>query len=108
MRFKKFYPYKFDWGSITAEGYSAEMNEITLIFNCDFRNEHNASNVIQYVIGRLCYGIMNFPANSVINMTFDIRGQEIIVSKSKKFKENLLEKINNLGITNTINIDFFR
>lgn len=108
MRFVNFYPYKFDWGKITAEAYDAQKNEITLIFNCDLRNEKNIENTVQYVVGRLCWGIVNFPPAAVIRMVFDIRGQEIIVSRSKRIKEGLLERIKKLSIMNNVMVEFLR
>jgi len=108
MSIKNFYPYKFDWGQTTSEGYSDTTNEVILVFNCDLRNEKNIDNTIQYVIGRTGWGIINFPENSIIKLMFDIRGQEIIVSRSKKFKENLIDMFNKLGVFNNISIEFLR
>ena len=105
---KNVYAYRFDWGHITAEAYSESKNEVVLIFNCDLRNQVNINNVIQYVIGRICWGCINFPEKAVINVTFDIRGQEIIVSKSKQIKEGVLEKLDSLGVINNISVDFLR
>lgn len=108
IKFKNFYPFKFDWGQITVEGYNETTNEITLIFNCDLRSDHAINNTIQYVIGRVCWGVINFPENCTIKLTFDIRGQEIIMSRSKKFKENLSERFHKLAVIDSITIDFLR
>jgi hypothetical protein len=51
------YPYKFNWGQVTADLYNEVTNEVTLIFNCDLTSEKNISNTFQYVVGRTCWGL---------------------------------------------------
>lgn len=106
--FRNFYPYQFDWGNITAEGYNSEINEVILVFNCDLRAEVNISNAVQFVIGRICYGAINFPQNAAIRITFDVRGQEIIMSRTKIVKEQLLNKVQKIGVDNNLMIEFLR
>lgn len=106
MEFAKLPIYRGDWGQITVEGYNEQLNEVSFIFNYNLLS--NQSNVINYVIGRLCWGIINFPANTEIRMIFDIRGQNVIISKSSEFKQVLTEKIDSLNIPNKITIEFFR
>ncbi len=108
MNFKNFYPYKFDWGHITTEAYNNIEEEVTFIFNFDIRSQSKIDDAIQYVVGRLCWGIINFPPKTTIKMMFDLRGQEIIVSRSKKFKETLLDKMDKIKIVNKIIIEFLR
>jgi len=102
------YPYKFNWGQVTADLYNEVTNEVTLIFNCDLTSEKNISNTFQYVVGRTCWGIINFPEGSIVKLMFDIRGQEIIVSKSKSFKNLLIDRFNKLNVVNSIVIEFLR
>ena len=99
-------PYEFDWGEIIVEGHSEKENEIILIFNCDLRTEENIANTVQYVVGRLCWGIKNFPPNIAVRLTLDIRGQEIILSRARKIKERILNILDKLAISNSIEIEF--
>jgi hypothetical protein len=108
MRIKTLYPYAFDWGKFTAEAYDSRGNEVTIIFNCDLRNDKNIDNTIQYAIGRLCWGVFNFPPATSLRVVFDIRGQEIIVTKSKKFKEKFIAIVAKLEIDNMMMIEFIR
>jgi len=100
--------YKLDWDPITVEGYIEKANEVILVFNFDIRTEEKISNVIQYVVGRVAWGCKNFPPEAKIRLSFDIRGQEIIISKSDSLKQKILESIFNLDIRNQILIDFLR
>lgn len=106
MQLKDLYPYELDWGEIIVEGHSEKENEIILIFNCDLRTEEKVTNTIQYVVGRLCWGIKNFPPNIAVRLTLDIRGQEIILSRARKIKERILSILNKLAISNAIEIEF--
>jgi hypothetical protein len=108
MNFNDLYPYKFDWGHTTSEAYNSNTNEVTFIFNFDLRSESKIGNAIQYIIGRICWGAIHFPSETVIRMIYDIRGQEMIISRSTKFKENLLIKTNKLNIPNKIIVEFLR
>jgi hypothetical protein len=108
VKFQTLYPYRLDWGKATADGYEIERNEIMLIFNCNLSTPKNIVNVIQYVVGRISYGILHFPENSLIKVTFDLRGQEIIMSQSNRFREQLFDKLNYLNIDTRVSIDFIR
>jgi hypothetical protein len=108
MNFNNLYPYKFDWGHITSEAYNSDKNEVTFIFNFDLQSQKKIENATQYVIGRLCWGVTHFPSESAIRMIYDIRGQEMIMSRSKKFKESLLDMANKLQIPNKIIVEFVR
>lgn len=99
--------YEFDWGHITAEALDRSKNEVSVIFNCDLNNETNKINTVQYVIGRLCWGAIHFPEDVQIRVTFDIRGQEIIVSRSSKFKNIIMDRLEKLGVKQ-VQIDFLK
>lgn len=106
MKFKDFSPYKLDWGVITAEGFNDKTNDVILIFNCDLRSKTNINNTIQYVVGRVCWGHLNFPENALIKLKFDIRNQGIIVSEFNKFKTTLEKRFAELSVRNNISIEF--
>lgn len=98
--------YEFDWNPITVEGYSEKKNEIIMVFNFDVTTEDKVKNVVQYVVGRTVWGYKNFPKDSKIILSFDFRGQNIIVSKTISIKSKILELINNLNIDANVSIDF--
>lgn len=100
------FPYNLDWGIITAEGYNYEKNEVLLIFNVAINGFTNANNVIQYVIGRLKYGSLNFPDNAFIKVIFDIRGQKN--TEAEKLKANTLNLLKENNIVNKVSIDFVK
>lgn len=100
--------YSLEWDEITVEGYNKNTNEIIMVFNCDISTIQKSKEVIKYVVGRTSWGYLNFPANALINLSFDIRGQGIIMSKSDSFKKNLLEMFSLVGIDNFISVDFLR
>ena len=103
---KDLHPYEYDWGEIIVEAHCDKENEILLIFNCDLRTEDKIANTIQYLVGRLCWGIKNFPPNIAVRLTLDIRGQEIILSRARKIKEKILNILIKLSISNAIEIEF--
>jgi len=98
--------YKFDWNPITVEGYNEKNNEIIMVFNFDVTTEDKVKNVVQYVVGRTAWGYKNFPKESKIILSFDFRGQNIIVSKTKSIKSKISELITNLNINAKVSIDF--
>jgi hypothetical protein len=100
--------FNLDWNPMTAEAYSEEKNEVTMVFNLDVTTEEKIKNVIQYIVGRTIWCHRNFPVKARIILSFDIRGQSIIVSRSNKLKQRILELINNLNIDNQISIEFLR
>jgi hypothetical protein len=100
--------YQLDWNPITVEGYNENKNEITMVFNCDITTESKSQDVIKYVIGRTIWCYQNFPSKATIILSFDIRGQGIIITKSSIFKAKLLEMIGSLDIDGQILIDFLR
>jgi len=97
--------YKHDWNPSTSEGYSEEKNEVYMVFNCDIRM-NKTDNVIQYVVGRIVWISSNFPLNSKIIISFDFRGQEIIISGARSFKDKILKMLDKINIVNNISIDF--
>jgi len=100
--------YGLDWDEIIVEGYDEMLKEITMVFNCDISTLQKSQKVIKYVVGRTSWGYLNFPPNVAIRLSFDIRGQGVIISKSDFFKRNLLEIFNCIGIKNSVFIDFLR
>lgn len=100
--------YELDWNQMTVEAFNEQKNEATMIFNLDITTEDKITNVIQYVVGRAIWAQKNFLSKVKITLSFDLRGQNIIVSRSKLFKDRMLELINNLDIDNQISIDFLR
>ena len=100
--------YQLDWDQITVEGYNENKNEVTLVFNCDITTEGKSQDVIKYVIGRTVWCCQNFPSSATIILSFDLRGQGIIMTKSSLFKTKLLELIGVLNIDAQILIDFLR
>jgi len=100
--------YNLDWNPMTAEAYNEKANEVTMIFNFDITTEEKVKNVVQYIIGRSIWCHKNFPAKAKIILSFDIRGQNIVVSGSTVFKNKILELIDNLKIDNQISIEFLR
>lgn len=100
--------YKLDWNPITVEGYNSEKNEVVMVFNVDITVEEKTANVIQYIFGRTIWCIKNFPSNVKIMLSFDIRGQGIIMSRSNSIKQKILELINSIGSKNQISIEFLR
>ena len=100
--------YKFNWNPITVEGYNEDKNEVTMVFNCNITTENKCQEVIKYVVGRTIWCSQNSPSKAIITLSFDIRGQGIIMTKSNMFKAALLEIINALEIDNQIIVDFLR
>jgi len=108
MELSKITVYDLRWNSMTTEAFNENKNEATLIFNFDITTEEKIKNVIQYVVGRTIWGHKNLPAKANIILSFDIRGQSIIMSRSTEFKGRILAIINNLGVDNQISIEFLR
>ena len=100
--------YKLNWNPITVEGYNENKNEVIMTFNCNITTESKYQEVIKYVIGRTVWCSQNSPSKAIITLSFDIRGQGIIMTKSNTFKAKLLEIIDALEIDNQIIIDFLR
>jgi hypothetical protein len=100
--------YELDWDQITVEGYDENKNEVTMVFNCDITIEDKYQEVLKYVIGRTVWCSYNFPSKAMITLSFDIRGQGVIMTKSNIFKSKLIKIVNDLGIDNQIVIDFLR
>jgi hypothetical protein len=100
--------YKLNWNPMTVEGYDEKRNEVAMVFNCDISTEKKSENVITYVVGRTLWCCKNFPFKAKIVLSFDIRGQDVIMSKSTKFKEKLLKILDALNVDNLILIDFLR
>ena len=100
--------YQLDWNAMTVEGYNEIENEVTMVFNCDITTNEKSENVINYIIGRTVWCCKNFPPNVKVVLSFDIRGQQIIVTKSNLFKDRVLELFNSLSISNPLSIDFLR
>lgn len=100
--------YTLEWNPMTAEGYNESKNEVTLVFNCDITTESKVNEVVKYVVGRTFWCCQNFPSKAKITLSFDIRGQGIIITKSTRFKEKLFEIFEPLNIDNRILIDFLR
>ncbi|MCO5950095.1 hypothetical protein [Mucilaginibacter flavidus] len=98
--------FNLNWNPITVEAYNEEKNEATMIFNLDVTTEGKVKHVIHYVVGRTIWCHRNVPANAHIILSFDFRGQGIIVSRASKFKQEILELLANLNINNHISIDF--
>lgn len=100
--------YQLDWGPITVEAYDEKKNQATIIFNCDLTTEEKSKDVIQYVVGRTLWCCRNFPPGVRIVLTFDIRGQDLALSKSKMFEIELQRLMNGLNSNNYIVVDFLR
>lgn len=100
--------YQLDWDPITVEGYNQVANEVTMVFNCDITNNVKSENAVHYIIGRTVWCCKNFPSNVKIVLSFDIRGQQIIMTKSNIFKNRILELLNSLRVSNPISVDFLR
>lgn len=100
--------YQHDWNPCTVEGYDQSNKEVTMIFNFDITTSSKTEAVIHYVVGRLIWGINNFPENVKVRLSFDVRGQGIIISRSTALKNVILQYVNDLNITNAIEIEFFR
>jgi len=100
--------YQLDWDQITVESYNENKNEVTMVFNCDITTESKCQDVITYVIGRTVWCCQNFPSQATIVLSFDIRGQGIIMKKSNLFKTKVLDLIDSLDIEAQILIDFLR
>jgi len=98
--------YELDWNPMTVEAYNERKNEATMVFNFDITTEDKIKDAIQYVIGRTIWCYKNFPPKVKIILAFDIRGQDIIVSKSNLFKNKIMHLINNLNIDNKVSIEF--
>lgn len=100
--------YLLDWDPITVEGYNENKNEVTMVFNCDITTEDKSQEVIKYVVGRTIWCCKNVPNKAKITLSFDIRGQGIIMNKSNVFKDKILELITPLNVNNQILIYFLR
>ncbi|SDR89222.1 hypothetical protein SAMN05216490_0142 [Mucilaginibacter mallensis] len=100
--------YKLDWDPITVDGYNENNNVVTMVFNCNITTESKYQEVVKYVVGRTLWCSYNLPSKAIITLSFDIRGQGVIMTKSNMFKLELLEKINVFQIDNQIIIDFLR
>jgi hypothetical protein len=97
--------YQLNWNAITVEGYSELKNEAIMVFNCDITTDEKSNNVINYVVGRTAWCCQNLPKNIKIKLSFDIRGQGVILTEFNIFKDQVLALINNLPITNLVIID---
>lgn len=100
--------YQLNWNPMTIEGYNEIANEATMVFNCDLTTKEKSENVVQYVTGRTVWCCQNFPPNIKITLSFDIRGQGIILTKTTIFKDRILRLMSDLCIDNQILIDFLR
>ena len=100
--------FRLNWNPITVEGYNETKNEVTMVFNCDITTDDKVNDVIKYVVGRTVWCYMNFPTETNITLSFDIRGQGIIINRSSKFKARIFEILNELNIGRHISIDFLR
>ncbi|MEO6980812.1 MAG: hypothetical protein ABJA76_11290 [Mucilaginibacter sp.] len=100
--------FNLDWNPMTVEAYNEKKNEVTLVFNLDMTTSDKIRYVIQYVVGRTIWCCRNFPAKANIVLSFDIRGQNIIMSKTGSVKQRIFELIDNLNIDNKISIEFLR
>jgi hypothetical protein len=98
--------YKKDWNPARAEGYDEKKNEVILVFNCDFTTLDNQKNVLIYSTGRLFWICNNFPSTAKIIISFDFRGQGIIVSKTKAFKALIEDYMKRSNYNNELLIDF--
>ena len=100
--------YNLDWDQLTVEGYDESRNEAIMVFNLDMTTEEKAARVIQYVVGRAIWGCHNFPPKTNIVLSFDVRGQNIIISRSDKLKQAILTLTENAGVDNRVSIEFLR
>jgi hypothetical protein len=100
--------YELDWNPIIVEGYNEKKNEVTMVFNCNIMTEYKYQEVIKYVVGRILWCRYNFPSKAIITLSFDIRGQGVIMTRSNVFKSKLTKIIRDLEIDNQIIIDFIR
>jgi len=98
--------YKFDWPPITVEGYKKAENKVVMVFNVDVGTPAKVEHVIQYVVGRTLWCSLNSPAKVNILLSFDFRGQGIIVTKTQSLKSEILRLLNKANITNQVSIDF--
>ena len=98
--------YELDWNPMTVEAYNERENKATMVFNFDITTEDKIKNVIQYVIGRTIWCHKNLPPKVKIILAFDIRGQNIIASRSSLFKNEIVQLINNLNIDNQVSVEF--
>jgi protein involved in sex pheromone biosynthesis len=98
--------YKFDWPPITVEGYKEAENKVVMVFNVDVGTPAKVEHVIQYVVGRTLWCSLNSPAKVNILLSFDFRGQGIIVTKTQSLKSEILRLLNKANITNQVSIDF--
>jgi len=100
--------YNLDWDQVTVEGYAESQNEAIMVFNFDMTSEEKAARVIQYVVGRAIWVCHNFPPKTNIVLSFDVRGQNIIISRSDKLKQAILKLTENAGVDNRVSIEFLR
>ena len=102
------FAYTLDWNPITVEAFDESKNKAYMIFNFDMTTEQKIKNVVQYVVGRTVWGHRNFPSKSKIILRFDIRGQNIIASRSTSLKNDIQELLSDLYINNQVLIEFYR
>lgn len=100
--------FELEWGQITVESFDESKNCITLIFNFNIVDDIRKSNVIQFVFGRIFWGLQNFPPRSDIEVIFDIRGQNADIDNVRLLKKEILARLSAKGITNTVNISFIQ
>lgn len=98
--------YQFDWPPITVEGYKKAENKVVMVFNLDITTPAKVQNVIQYVVGRAVWCSLNSPAKVNILLSFDFRGQDIIVTKAQNLKSEILRLLGKANINNQVSIDF--
>lgn len=77
-----------------------------MVFNCDVTDETKVKNVTQLAIGRLVWCSQHFPIKTKISISFDFRGQGIIVSKTNKIRDAILKIVSDLKLENRVEIDF--
>ncbi len=97
-----------DWGPFTVDGYSKIDDEVLLVFNLFFETEDNFKKCIQYIIGKLSYGLTHFPAGANVVLKIDLRGQKLDSGFEKLFKQALSIHLEELNIIRKINIDFLK
>jgi hypothetical protein len=97
--------YKLNWTPTSVESYDPNKNEAIIVFNFDIRSNVKIEKVLQFASGRIIMIYKNFPENVKISVTFDMRGQDIILSYARSIKSKLCEILKNNFSDKNLTID---
>src|SRR5690606_31300824 len=99
-------PLNLDWTQTTVEGFDKVTNQAILVFNFSLNRKNGYGNAVQFIVGKILAVIKNFPIGVNLKLIFDIRGQDMILSRTDKFKSSILGILGINKINNNVIFEF--